>query len=51
MLGTAVVSGMLAATGLGIFIIPALFVAVGRLASRRRRKQELEVNAEPAEVR
>jgi HAE1 family hydrophobic/amphiphilic exporter-1 len=34
MLGTAVVSGMLAATLLGIFLIPALFVAVERLASR-----------------
>jgi hydrophobic/amphiphilic exporter-1 (mainly G- bacteria), HAE1 family len=35
MLGTAVVSGMLAATLLGIFLIPALFVVVERLASRR----------------
>jgi len=37
MLGTAVVSGMLAATLLGIFFIPALFVAVERLASRGSR--------------
>ena len=40
MLGTSVVSGMLAATLLGIFFIPALFVAVelltAKLASRRR---------------
>jgi len=35
MLGTAVVSGMLAATLLGIFFIPALFVAVERLTSRK----------------
>jgi HAE1 family hydrophobic/amphiphilic exporter-1 len=35
MLGTAVISGMLAATLLGIFIIPALFVAVERLGSRK----------------
>ncbi len=35
MLGTAVISGMLAATFLGIFIIPALFVAVERLGSRK----------------
>ncbi len=35
MLGTAVVSGMLAATLLGIFLIPALFVFVERLASRK----------------
>ncbi|MDP9149349.1 MAG: efflux RND transporter permease subunit, partial [Myxococcota bacterium] len=33
MLGTAVVSGMLAATLLGIFFIPALFVVVERIAS------------------
>jgi multidrug efflux pump len=36
MLGTAVVSGMLAATVLGIFFIPALFVVVERLATRRK---------------
>jgi hydrophobic/amphiphilic exporter-1 (mainly G- bacteria), HAE1 family len=35
MLGTAVVSGMLAATLLGIFIIPALFVFVERFSSRK----------------
>jgi HAE1 family hydrophobic/amphiphilic exporter-1 len=35
MLGTAVVSGMLAATLLGIFLIPALFVTVERLTSRK----------------
>jgi HAE1 family hydrophobic/amphiphilic exporter-1 len=33
-LGTAVIAGMLAATVLGIFFIPALFVAVERLATR-----------------
>ena len=38
MLGTAVVSGMLAATLLGVFIIPALFVFVERLASRKSAK-------------
>ena len=36
MLGTAVVSGMLAATLLGMFLIPALFVVVERLATRRK---------------
>jgi HAE1 family hydrophobic/amphiphilic exporter-1 len=36
MLGTAVVSGMLAATGLGIFFIPSLFVFVERFATRRK---------------
>ena len=35
-MGTVVVSGMLAATLLGIFFIPALFVLVERLKSRRR---------------
>ena len=34
-LGTAVVSGMTAATLLGIFFIPALFVVVERLAGKR----------------
>ena len=38
MLGTAVISGMLAATLLGVFLIPALFVAVERLTSSRRAK-------------
>jgi HAE1 family hydrophobic/amphiphilic exporter-1 len=40
MLGTAVVSGMLAATLLGIFFIPALFVAVERLTSRGKKQTE-----------
>jgi len=35
MLGTAVVSGMLAATLLGIFFIPSLFVFVERLAAKK----------------
>jgi multidrug efflux pump len=35
MLGTAVISGMLAATFLGVFVIPALFVFVERLAKGR----------------
>ena len=34
-LGTAVVSGMLAATLLGIFFIPALFVFIEKLTSRK----------------
>ena len=40
MLGTAVVSGMLAATLLGIFFIPALFVVVERLANWRKGKKK-----------
>jgi len=35
MLGTAVISGMLAATLLGVFLVPALFVAVERLVARK----------------
>ncbi len=34
-MGTAVIGGMAAATGIAIFIIPALFVLVERLAKRR----------------
>jgi multidrug efflux pump subunit AcrB len=39
-LGTAVVSGMLAATVLGVFLIPALFVVVERLTHRRKAPAE-----------
>jgi HAE1 family hydrophobic/amphiphilic exporter-1 len=39
MLGTAVISGMTAATLLGIFFIPALFVAVERLANKKAVKE------------
>jgi HAE1 family hydrophobic/amphiphilic exporter-1 len=35
MLGTAVVSGMLAATLLGVFLVPPLFVLVERLVARK----------------
>ena len=37
-LGTTVISGMLAATGLAIFIIPVLFVVVERLAGAERKR-------------
>jgi hydrophobic/amphiphilic exporter-1 (mainly G- bacteria), HAE1 family len=36
-LGTAVIAGMLAATGIAIFIIPVLFVVVERLSGHERR--------------
>jgi hydrophobic/amphiphilic exporter-1 (mainly G- bacteria), HAE1 family len=39
MLGTTVISGMLAATSLGIFLVPSLFVAVERLIQRFRRER------------
>jgi HAE1 family hydrophobic/amphiphilic exporter-1 len=35
-MGTAVIGGMLAATGLAIFLIPALYVLVERVASMRK---------------
>jgi HAE1 family hydrophobic/amphiphilic exporter-1 len=35
-LGTVVICGMLAATGIAIFIIPALFVGVERLSGAKR---------------
>lgn len=34
-LGSVVISGMLAATAIAIFIIPVLFVVIERLASRK----------------
>jgi HAE1 family hydrophobic/amphiphilic exporter-1 len=36
-MGTTVIGGMLAATGLAIFIIPALYVLVERVASMGKR--------------
>jgi hydrophobic/amphiphilic exporter-1 (mainly G- bacteria), HAE1 family len=49
MLGTAVISGMLAATLLGVFFIPVLFVAVERLASRGKERRPAPA-AEPVAV-
>ena len=45
-LGTVVITGMLAATAIAIFIIPVLFVLVERLSNRRHRKQEAAVPPE-----
>jgi HAE1 family hydrophobic/amphiphilic exporter-1 len=39
-LGTVVIMGMLAATGIAIFIIPALFVMVEKLANRGKKAEE-----------
>ncbi|HEY4014547.1 MAG TPA: multidrug efflux RND transporter permease subunit [Polyangiaceae bacterium] len=47
MLGTAVISGMLAATFLGIFLIPALFVAVERLGHRRGKERQSQPDPVP----
>jgi len=40
-LGTAVLSGMLAATLLAVFIVPVLYVVVNRIAYRKRASREL----------
>ena len=49
-LGTVVISGMLAATLLAIFIIPMLYVQVDRLASRRpKRRAVLTPEPKPSE--
>jgi multidrug efflux pump subunit AcrB len=37
-LGTAVFSGMIAATVLAVFIVPVLFVVIDRLAERSKRE-------------
>ena len=41
-LGSVVIVGMLAATGLAIFVIPSLFVMVEKFATRRRRQGSAE---------
>jgi hydrophobic/amphiphilic exporter-1 (mainly G- bacteria), HAE1 family len=46
-LGTVVISGMLTATLLGIFLIPMLFVQVEKLASWRSRPRSAAVTASP----
>src|SRR3989475_13112106 len=49
-LGTAVFGGMAAATLLGVFIIPVLYVVIQRLAERRTQSQKSAVPAAAAEV-
>jgi HAE1 family hydrophobic/amphiphilic exporter-1 len=46
-LGTVVITGMLAATAIAIFIIPVLFVLVERLANRRGHEQPATVPTGP----
>jgi HAE1 family hydrophobic/amphiphilic exporter-1 len=50
MLGTAVVSGMLAATLLGVFLVPALFVAVERLFVRKPHEAPMGAASHPLPV-
>ncbi len=47
-LGTVVIAGMLAATGLAIFIIPALFVLVEKIARKDKPKEAQAPGAAPA---
>jgi HAE1 family hydrophobic/amphiphilic exporter-1 len=49
-LGTVVIAGMLAATGLAIFIIPALFVIVEKLAGKGKTAPSEAAAAGPAAV-
>jgi hydrophobic/amphiphilic exporter-1 (mainly G- bacteria), HAE1 family len=48
-LGTPVWGGMLAATFIGIFFIPPLYVLFETLSERFARKRRQEVEASPAE--
>jgi len=43
-IGWTVLGGMLAATGLAIFIVPVLFVVITRAAYGKKKLEELEVN-------
>ena len=50
-LGTTVFSGMIAATILAVFIVPALYVVVNRIAARRKASsQSAKVSAPPEPV-
>ncbi|WP_223650276.1 efflux RND transporter permease subunit [Hymenobacter psoromatis] len=48
-LGWTVLGGMLAATGLGIFIVPVLYVIITRFAYGKKKLAELEKNYKPDE--
>ncbi|TDN40536.1 multidrug efflux RND transporter permease subunit [Hymenobacter sp. UV11] len=48
-LGWTVLGGMLAATGLGIFIVPVLYVIITRFAYGKEKLAELEKNYQPDE--
>jgi len=48
-LGWTVLGGMLAATGLGIFIVPVLYVIITRFAYGKEKLAELEKNYKPDE--
>jgi len=46
-MGTAVIGGMLAATGLAIFVIPALYVLVEKVSERWGQKSQEVALPEP----
>jgi len=48
-LGWTVLGGMLAATGMGIFIVPVLYVIITRFAYGKEKLAELEKNYQPDE--
>ena len=48
-LGWTVLGGMIAATGLGIFIVPVLYVIITRFAYGKEKLAELEKNYQPDE--
>ena len=45
-MGVALVGGMLAATVLGIFVYPALYVMIGRMSGAERRRENLKTATE-----
>ena len=49
-LGWTVLGGMLAATGMGIFIVPVLYVLITRFAYGKEKLAELEKNYQPDEA-
>jgi HAE1 family hydrophobic/amphiphilic exporter-1 len=50
-MGTTVIGGMLAATGIAIFIIPALYVLVEKMTGlRRQEEQHVPALSKPAAV-
>ena len=49
-MGTAVIGGMLAATCIAIFIIPALYVLVEKVSERFSRKEQAEAVPEPRPI-
>jgi HAE1 family hydrophobic/amphiphilic exporter-1 len=46
-MGTAVIGGMTAASGIAIFIIPALFYLVEKLGSAKRESAGINLSATP----